>query len=196
MTEATRVHSTPPTNTSATNPAGPVDPTRRRFITVAAGASIISVGSLAAVAMPIAAAPAPDPIYAAIERHKDLAKTYDAVGEGRAHCKDFGTLTEAEQDRVRELNDATDEAHLPLEAAAMDLFNTHPTTRTGIITALFYMRIQHRNDGEHMIKGWLEDEDGERYIDWRDAWLETLTQAVLHLDDAAKVRETRRDRDA
>jgi hypothetical protein len=34
----------------------PVDPTRRGFIAVAAGASIISVGSLAAVAMPIAAA--------------------------------------------------------------------------------------------------------------------------------------------
>jgi hypothetical protein len=94
-------------------------------------------------------------------------------------------LTEAEKARVGELNDATDAAGLPLEAAAMDLFATAPTTRAGIIAALFYMRIQHRNDGEHMIQGWLEDEDGERYIDWRDAWLETLIQAVLHLDDAA-----------
>jgi hypothetical protein len=56
MTQADRVLSTPPTNTSAINPARPVDPTRRGFITLAAGASIISVGSLAAVAMPIAAA--------------------------------------------------------------------------------------------------------------------------------------------
>jgi hypothetical protein len=67
----------------------------------------------------------------------------------------------------------------PLEAAAMDLFNTESTTHVGIITALFYMRIQHRNDGVHMIEGWFEDEDGERYIDWREAWLETLTQAVM-----------------
>ena len=52
MTQADSVLSTPPTNTSAINP---VDPTRRGFITLAAGASIISVGSLAAVAMPIAA---------------------------------------------------------------------------------------------------------------------------------------------
>jgi hypothetical protein len=36
-----------------------------------------------------------------------------------------------------------------------------------------------------MVQGWMEDEDGERYIDWCDAWLETLTQAVLLLDDAA-----------
>jgi hypothetical protein len=48
MAKATRVHSTPPTNTSAINPARPVDPTRRGFITLAAGARIISAGSLAA----------------------------------------------------------------------------------------------------------------------------------------------------
>jgi hypothetical protein len=47
------------------------------------------------------------------------------------------------------------------------------------------MRIQHRNDGCHMIEGRFEDEDGQRYIDWRDAWLETLTQAVMGLDDGA-----------
>jgi hypothetical protein len=33
-------------------------------------------------------------------RHKDLAKTYDAVWEVRGHCKDFETLTEAHLDRV------------------------------------------------------------------------------------------------
>jgi hypothetical protein len=44
MTQADRVHSTPPTNT-------PVDTTRRRFLTVAAGASIAGAGSLAAAAM-------------------------------------------------------------------------------------------------------------------------------------------------
>ena len=36
-----------------------------------------------------------------------------------------------------------------------------------------------------MIQGWFEDEDGERYIDLRDAWLETLIQAIMQLDDAA-----------
>ena len=97
----------------------------------------------------------------------------------RARCKDFGSLTEEEKSRIKELNDLIDAAGLPLEAAAMDLFNTESTTHVGIITALFYMRNQHRNDGVHMIEGWFEDEDGERYIDWREAWLETLTQAVM-----------------
>jgi hypothetical protein len=35
------------------------------------------------------------------------------------------------------------------------------------------------------VEGWWEDEHGERYIDWRDAWLETIIQAVMKLDDAA-----------
>jgi hypothetical protein len=184
MTRADSVHSTPPTRTPISQNS-PVDPTRRYFLTVAAGASVVSVGTLAVAAMPATGpACAVDPIYAAIERHRDLAKAYDEVGKLRGRCKDFGTLTEEEKARVRELNDLTDAAHLPLEAAAMDLFDTAPTTHAGIITALFYMRIQHRNDGEHMIRGRFEDEDGECYIDWRDAWLETFVQAILQLDDA------------
>jgi hypothetical protein len=43
MTQADSVYSTPPTNT-------PVDPTRRRFLTVAAVASAVSAGTLAAAA--------------------------------------------------------------------------------------------------------------------------------------------------
>jgi hypothetical protein len=47
MTQADRVHSTPPTNTSAL----PVDPTRRRFLTVAAVGSMAGAGTLAAAAL-------------------------------------------------------------------------------------------------------------------------------------------------
>jgi hypothetical protein len=50
MTKADRVLSTPPTNTSATNPPGPVDPTRRRFLTIAAIASVAGGASLAIAA--------------------------------------------------------------------------------------------------------------------------------------------------
>ena len=159
----------------------PVDPTRRHLLTVAAGSAVAAVIPTAT----LTAAPAVDPIHAAIKCHSDLAKICDAAWKVRGRCKDFGTLTEAEEAEIRKLNDAVDEAHLPLEAAAEDLCNTVPTTTAGLIAALFYMRIQHRNNGDHMVQGWMEDEFGERYIDWRDAWLETLIQAVLQLDDAA-----------
>jgi hypothetical protein len=54
MTQADRVLSTPPTNTSAIDYPimfPPSAPTRRRFLTIAAGASFIGAGSLAAAAM-------------------------------------------------------------------------------------------------------------------------------------------------
>ena len=44
MTQADRVHSTPPTNT-------PIDTRRRHFLAIAAGASVATVGALTAGAM-------------------------------------------------------------------------------------------------------------------------------------------------
>jgi hypothetical protein len=76
MSKANSVLSTPPTNT-------PIDTTRRRFLAVAVGASVASVGTLAAAAMPIAApysaACAVDPIYAAIEAHRKAYATMQAI---------------------------------------------------------------------------------------------------------------------
>jgi hypothetical protein len=73
MTKATRVYSTPPTNT-------PIDTTRRRFITVAAGASVASIGTLTVAAMPTSAPmAASDPIYAAIERRRAAQVAADAA---------------------------------------------------------------------------------------------------------------------
>jgi hypothetical protein len=63
MTKADRVHSTPPTNTSATNPPGPIDPTRRRLLTVAAGGAVAAM----AISTMAQASPAdPDPAFALI----------------------------------------------------------------------------------------------------------------------------------
>jgi hypothetical protein len=54
MTQADSVHSTPPTNTSAL----PVDPTRRRILTIATGGAVAAVASAPAIA--IAAPVRPD----------------------------------------------------------------------------------------------------------------------------------------
>ena len=70
MTQADRVLSTPPTNTSAL----PVDPSRRGFL---AQAAVVAAGGAAlGVALPLPVIPSeaserfPDPILAAIERHR------------------------------------------------------------------------------------------------------------------------------
>jgi hypothetical protein len=95
MAQADRVHSTPPTNTSATNPTRPVDPTRRGFITLAAGASIISVGSLAAVAMPIAAA---IPNTAAATADHAYALIAEKLAADAGHSVAIDAQDEAESD--------------------------------------------------------------------------------------------------
>ena len=59
MTQADSVLSTPPTNT-------PVDTTRRRFLSIAAGSAVAAAIPTAA----LATAPAVDPIFNLIEAHR------------------------------------------------------------------------------------------------------------------------------
>jgi hypothetical protein len=78
MTQADSVHSTPPTNTS---------PTRRKILgtfAAAAAATTIAAKPVAAAAIgPIA----PDPIYAAIDRHKAAGVIWDAAVSTRAAAR-------------------------------------------------------------------------------------------------------------
>jgi hypothetical protein len=118
MTQADRVFSTPPTNTSAINP---VDPTRRGFITLAAGASIISVGSLAAVAaMPMAAAA---PAALALDAELiELGARFELLADRYyvAHRRWSAALATASAENDREFPgaDAGERVHVPVIAAA------------------------------------------------------------------------------
>ena len=82
MAQADSVLSTPPTNTSAIDHPmmfPPRDPTRRRFLAVAAVASVVSAGTLAAATAMDPSVPAavtmprhssPDPVFGLIEAHR------------------------------------------------------------------------------------------------------------------------------
>jgi hypothetical protein len=119
MTQADRVYITPPTNTSAIDHPmmfPPRDPTRRRFLTVAAGASFIGAGSLAAAAMapnvpaavtvPLATATAeptaalPDPVFGLIEAHRKADRDFDAALDEQGRLERIGD--EAAADLVGE----------------------------------------------------------------------------------------------
>jgi hypothetical protein len=69
MTQADRVLSTPPTITSAL----PVDPSRRHLLAIAAGGAVVAVLPDAAFGNET------DPIFAAIERHRELSAAYTAA---------------------------------------------------------------------------------------------------------------------
>jgi hypothetical protein len=172
----------------------PVDTTRRHFLTVAAGASVASVGTLAVAAIATGAPPAAlavDPIYAAIERHKAAALIWDAAVDVRA---DFPELDmDDEQAKQRDLLDeAVDAAWDPCEQTGIELVTTKPTTHAGMVAAIRYIRIQMRDDGTFMPHG-LEFEfnsgsegDGGETLGWVDAFLDTLASATAALDKAVQ----------
>jgi hypothetical protein len=179
MDQATRVLSTPPTNTPISQNS-PVDQTRRHFLTVAAGAS---VATLAVAAMPTAAAAEPDPIYAAIERHREAAVVWDAAIDVWAN---FSDGPEPERERI---NDAEKAARDALDDAGVALINTSPTTLGGIVRALNYIREQMpEDDGIYMPSDLrlADDTDGEYQVAWIEAFLDTIEHAADELDRAGK----------
>jgi hypothetical protein len=168
----------------------PRDPMRRRFLSVAAGASVVSVGSLAVAAMPATApdsgACSADPIYAAIELHKQTAAGWDAAVDVWSNFSDLDMTAEQREQRD-ELNDAVDDAWRPCEQAGIDLVNTAPTTQAGIIAAIAYVRNQMLDDGIYMPHR-MEFEfnpgnegDAPETMAWIDAFLATIADATAAL---------------
>jgi hypothetical protein len=129
MTQAKTRLSTPPTSTSAL----PADPSRRGFLAQAAVAA--AAGAALGMALPLpgsAQSPASvqDPIYAAIERHRELSARYDAaVGIS-------GSLVEGpEFDAADQVTGAACTALLDF---ADSLVCSAPTTLAGAIALLRY----------------------------------------------------------
>jgi hypothetical protein len=127
MTQAKRVHSTPPTNT-------PIDTRRRHFLSLAAGAAVAAAIPNAA---PVAAS-AIDPIYAVIERHKQAHAVHDAAASVRADFYDIH-MSADQRKQLAAMEEAVDEAWEQREEAAIDLVNTKPTTLAGIVALCRYV---------------------------------------------------------
>jgi hypothetical protein len=133
MAQADSVLSTPPTNT-------PVDPTRRRFLTVAAIGSIVGAGSLTAVAMTpsdvpkavtIARHSRPDPVFGLIEAHRKAYRGHEAALD--------------EQERLERIGDEEADwvVEAPCHAAfiAFDVLLAAPAaTLPGIVAKLAYLQ--------------------------------------------------------
>jgi hypothetical protein len=143
MTRADSVLSTPPTNTSAIDHPmmfPPRDPTRRRFLTVAAVASVAGAGSLAVAAMApsvpaavtiIPPAALPDPVFGLIEAHRKAGRDHEAALD--------------EQERLERIGDKdadlVGEATCHAEFKAFDILLAAPAvTLPGILAKLAYLQ--------------------------------------------------------
>jgi hypothetical protein len=192
MTQADRVHSTPPTNSSAIDATrSPGKPRSRRSVLGAIAAATAAV--TVAAARPAGAASAVDPIYAAIERHKAACVPWDAAIDTRAEFPESADpMTDEQWEQRNALDDAVDEARVILEQGGLDLVNTAPTTATGITTAIRYMQRQMRTDGTYMpyeIEFEFDEGytgDGGQVLGWIDVWLDTIAGAVAALDMAVQ----------
>jgi hypothetical protein len=143
MTQADRVF-TPPIRTSAIDHPmmfPPRDPTRRRFLAVAAVASVVSAGTLAAAAARDPSVPAavtvprdstPDPVFGLIETHRKADRDFDAALDEQSRLERIGD--EAAADLVGEA---------PCHAAfdAFDaLLAAGATTLPGLVAKLAYLQ--------------------------------------------------------
>jgi hypothetical protein len=164
MAKADSVLSTPPTNTSAIDHPmmfPPRDPTRRRFLITAAGASAMSVGSLAAstiqipvwpIAQPCLAAPSvsvtpselvglsmPDPVFGLIEAHRKAGCDHEASLVVQARLEQIGDNAAAW---------VVSEAPCHAEFNAFDeLLSAAATTVPGIVAQLAYLQEIAEHDG-------------------------------------------------
>src|SRR5712664_3028583 len=142
MAKATRVLSTPPTNT-------PVDTTRRRFLTVAAIGSIFGAGNIAAAAMAPNDVPQAvtvpkdsgfqaDPIYEVIERHRKAALAHTEAVHIKFAFEEHGMQGEKLAEYKR-LDAVADAAWNEMDDVGRDLINTLPTTFAGILALCRYI---------------------------------------------------------
>jgi hypothetical protein len=136
MAKATCVYITPPTNT-------PVDKTRRRFLITAAGASAMSVGSLAVstirerppVSCLVERTFAPiiqDPVFGLIEAHRKAGCDHEAALVEQARLEQIGDNAAAW---------LVSEAPCHAEFNAFDaLLSAAATTVPGIVAQLAYLQ--------------------------------------------------------
>ena len=150
MPKADSVHSTPPTNTSATS--------RRAFL--AQAAIVAAAGGTLGVTLPLPPLPAAiaecetaaDPIYAAIEAHRRaIAAHGDAVSAESALEQSLPsdrrrsritvweeTIVEGDDPRWPASERARMVASNAMDDMAIDLLNTEPTTVAGVEALLRY----------------------------------------------------------
>jgi hypothetical protein len=180
----------PQTRLPANNPSGPADPTWRRLLTVTAGGAVaaLAIATTAQTSLATAGLVGPDPIFAAIERHRAAGAIWYAAVTVRAQFDDVN-MTAEQQRQIDEIEGAVEDAWEPCEQAGIDLINTAPTTLAGIARALNYIREQMlQDDGIYMPSGLrlADDTDGEYPVAWIEAFLDTIEHAAHELDRAGK----------
>ena len=130
--------------------ATPTDPTRRHFLSRAAGAA--AGGAALSLAIPPAVAGAFDPIFVLIEAHKTAENDFRAavhhecaleqtIDEAKCKGNAYGgevTIVETDDPRWTEAFVRTNDASRNVEAAALRMLEESPASLAGVVALLDY----------------------------------------------------------
>jgi hypothetical protein len=182
MTQADSVYITPPTNTSAIDHPmmfPPRDPTRRRFLAVAAVASAVGAGSLAAAATapsdvpPAVTAPiGPDPIYDVIEAHRKATREHHEAVRVECAFEEAHDIHGEQREEYQLLAAASGTAYDARDEAGYNLVNTRPTTLAGIFTLCQYIT---------PLFGETDQPDLPEHIEYEDAAAAYIPEAFAYV---------------
>jgi hypothetical protein len=149
MAKADSVYITPRTNASAIDHPmmlPPRDPTRRRFLAVAAVASVVSASTLAAatmapndVAHAVTVPIGPDPIHDVIEQHRKAAREHIEAVRIQFAYEEHGGIQGERREEYQRLEAAVDVAWVAMADAGCTLVNARPTTLARILALCRYI---------------------------------------------------------
>jgi len=158
----------------------PVDTTRRRFLAVAAVASVVSAGTLAAATAMDPNVPAavtmprhsvPDPIYDVIEAHRKAVLEHNDA-ERIQFAFDAGGKTGERREEYDRLVALDNVAWGALTEAGCTLVNTKPTTLAGILALCKYIE---------PLFGDTDQPDLPEYIDYEDDTQAYIPEAFAYV---------------
>jgi len=156
----------------------PVDPTRRHLLTIAAGGAVAAAVPAAA----LTASPSLDPIFAVIQRHKEVLAAYDAAVNVRGCFNDIN-MNDEQREQLAVLVAAVDDAYEHMEDVGSDLVDTKPTTLAGIGALCRYIEpFLNENDSPNLPQVIYWDDDTESSA--AGAFANVIAAAVNALIDA------------
>jgi hypothetical protein len=126
----------------------------------------------------------PDPIHAAIDRHRNAARLWEAAVNVPVPFPESADPMTIEERRQRdELDAVVAAARQYLVDAGLDLIETAPTTIGGIVAALECMRDQLlQDDGAFMPQDVvLDTADDATVVGWLNVFVDTLARAAADL---------------
>jgi hypothetical protein len=168
----------------------PRDPTRRRFLAVAAVASVVSAGTLAAatamdpsdVLQAVTAPIGPDPIHDVIEAHRKAAREHTEAIDLEAAFEEAHAIKGEEYDRLCAVTMA---AYYAMADVGRHLVNTRPTTLAGILALCKYIEPLFGEVDQPELPEYIDfDDDTQAYIP--EAFAYAIGRAVEELIKAGQ----------